>query len=87
MIDHQLISNRMSLIYERACKIDFDSPRCQFFRYEFSIYTSYLNPYNIYETCVDTSSQAKMLKQYLSKRNSEVRDEVIVSKKGVKGLS
>lgn len=84
----------MSLIYERACKIDFDSPRCQFFRYEFSIYTSYLNPYSkswnnldIYETCVDTSSQAKMLKQYLSIRNSEVRDEVIVSKKGVKGLS
>lgn len=87
MIDHQLISNRMSLIYERACKKDFDSPRCQFFRYEFSIYTSYLNPYNVYETCIDTSSQAKMLKQYLSKRNSEVRDDVIVTKKGVKGLS
>ena len=28
-----------------------------------------------------------MLKQYLSKRNSEVRDDVIVTKKGVKGLS
>lgn len=87
MIDHQLISNRMSLIYERACKKDFDSPRCQFFRYEFGIYTSYLNPYNVYESCIDTSSQAKMLKQYLSKRNSEVRDDAIVTKKGVKGLS
>jgi hypothetical protein len=53
-----------------------------------------LNPYSkssnnldIYETCVDTSSQAKMLKQYLSIRNSEVKDDFIVQKKGVKGLA
>lgn len=46
MIDHQLISNRMETIYERACARDFDSPRCMFFRYEFDIYRAYINDYS-----------------------------------------
>jgi hypothetical protein len=45
MINHQLISNRMETIYERACFKDFESPRCQFFRYEFDIYLAYINQY------------------------------------------
>jgi hypothetical protein len=46
MIDHQLISNRMELIYLRACSQDFESPRCKFFRYEFDIYLAYINQYS-----------------------------------------
>ena len=46
MIDHQLVSNRMNTIYERACFKDFNSPRCMFFRYEFDAYNSYINQYS-----------------------------------------
>lgn len=47
MIDHQSISNRMELIYRKSCYADFESPRCQFFRYEFDIYNAYINQYSM----------------------------------------
>lgn len=47
MVGHQSISNRMETIYSKSCYADFDSPRCQFFRYEFDIYNSYINKYSI----------------------------------------
>jgi predicted metal-binding protein len=37
MIDHNLISSRLEVVYLRACMADFDSPRCRFFRYEVDI--------------------------------------------------
>jgi hypothetical protein len=45
MIDHNLISSRLEVVYRQACFTDFDSPRCRFFRYEVDILEAYLNPY------------------------------------------
>lgn len=84
MIDHQLISTRMELIYLRACSRDFDSPRCKFFRYEFDIYLAYINQYSnfqnyldIYETCADIPTEAIRLKEALSAKKSVRKDGLI----------
>jgi len=34
MMDHSLVSNRLQYIYEHSCTRDYDSPRCQFVRFE-----------------------------------------------------
>jgi hypothetical protein len=43
MIDHDFISPRLEEVYHTACKADFDSPRCQYFLYEFYIMRDQLN--------------------------------------------
>ena len=37
MIEHNLLSQRIRYIYERACTIDYNSPRCKFTRLEIKV--------------------------------------------------
>lgn len=48
LIDHDFLSERLVSVYHSACDIDFFSPRCEYFKYEFQLMKESLNVYGIF---------------------------------------
>ena len=48
MIEHDFVDDRLHGIYRSSCLVDFNSPRCKYFRLELELDQEMVNPYSKY---------------------------------------